>query len=138
MGRKKKSITVLSVLVMIGLVFCFFFFQTPSLDEGKIDTLTIATLPAPPKQKTITQKEDIQKFVTLFNSLQLSPTFGILRPAGTTCWIKTFGETYTHEIIITGNILQFDKRTYYVNRDIFSSIQELYQSFEYPETTKTN
>jgi len=135
--KHKKRIVVVMLAVALA-VGAFFYFQTPKLESEKTSQLTIASLPSPPQQKTITKPEDIQKFVNYFNDLSLYPRLSISVPVGASVWIKTYGELYTHQITITGSIVQFDYRTYQANHDIAAELREMYQSFDYPKTRKTD
>lgn len=136
MKRKKWIlILLLAVVVFSALVF---YVQPPKLDSGKITQLTISSLPSPPQQKTITKQEDIQKLVNYFNDLRLFPRLSTGVPAGTSVWVKTSGELYTHQITITGNVVQFDHRSYQTNQDVAAELRMMYQSFNYPEMGKSD
>lgn len=134
--NKKKRWIVSSFLIILLIAFGFLYFQTPTLQSDGISQITIATLPSPPKQKKITGKEDIQKFVAVFNGHHLSPRLGISVPAGTSMWIEISGPTETHEIAINGEMIQFDKRYYSVDGNLKGEIGELYDTYSYPETVR--
>lgn len=134
MNRRRQIIIFL--LIVLFCVLSFLYFQTPKLETNKITQLTISSLPSPPMQKTITRKEDIQKFVDYFNSLYLFPNLSVSVPSGTSVWVKTSGNLYTHQITVTGDIIQFDRRNYQSTKDISAELRELYRSMDYPETQK--
>ncbi len=135
--NRKKPIELLLIVVAFCVLF-FFYFQTPKLEPEKITRFTISALPSPPKEKTVTNKEDIQKFSDYFNSLRLYPEVAISVPAGASVWIKTTGNLYTHQITATGHIIQFDSRTYRSDYDVAAKLRQIYQSFDYPEKNKAD
>jgi len=133
MKKKRIIIVVIAAILVLFCIGGFFLVQPPKLSADHISRIELISLPSPPKKKVITQKEDIQKFVSVFNELNLTPRIPISNPAGTSVWINTYGEQQTYQITMTSSIVQINGLSYRCNEDAAQKMRELYRTFSYPE-----
>lgn len=126
-----KLFWLVAIIFAIALLAHRYAVDKPRLDAKTMDELTITALPSPPKVKNVTNKDDIEKFATLFNSIETHRTIGETAK-GWQIKVDTKG-TEKHTILFTGEKLQFDRKWYSVNGNQLDEIYKLYQSFNYPE-----
>lgn len=90
-----------------------------------IDSLTIITLPSPPKEKTITKREDIKKVMDVVNLIKKEK----MKSDNTRGWIlsiHTSGKE-KHSITFSGGKVVIDKLSYKINLwAVFSIVTTVY------------
>lgn len=106
----KKLILILltSMLILSGCVN-----KSASADKinvNNIDSLIIITLPSPPKEKTITKKEDIKKVMDFVNSSK-KEKIKQDNTKGLTLSINTSGQE-KHSITFSGGKVVIDNLSY--------------------------
>ena len=92
MKNKKIIILVAAVFVLLCAGGYFFMQPSPKLNAEDINRIQFASYPAPPMKKILTEKEDIQKFVSAFNELHLTPRLAIANATGTSVFINISGK----------------------------------------------
>lgn len=132
MRRYKKIIILLFISILIILVVKYISTK-PTLHEENIKSITIATLPSPPKVKKITRKEDIAKFVNYYNQIKGKPL--ILRAfqsqKGWELLIKI--DDGTHTLTLIGNEIEVDGHWFVVDDEVKENVKKLYNDFDYEE-----
>jgi hypothetical protein len=131
-----EKIGIISFSVAILAFFIIFIgykylIKRPKLDAVDLKRISITALPSPPKIKNITKEEDIKKFVTFFNSIQLSPSIH----QGSKGWKYKIqiNASESHLIYLVGNNLEFDGVWYSTKRNVIKKMDYLYNIFNYPE-----
>ena len=130
--KKYRNKVILLIVIALCIVLGCILLQPPKLSANQINQIKMVSLPSPPKEKVITNNGDINKFVSTFNELHLSPRLSISTPAGTSVWIITSGNQNLR-ITMTGNIVQIGIRSYWCDMDAAEKMRTLYQSYPYPE-----
>ncbi|MCB2307392.1 hypothetical protein LGL08_09565 [Clostridium estertheticum] len=97
-----------------------------------VDTLKIITLPSPPKEKTITKKEDIKKVINLIISIKKEPIKQKEDIKGWSIWIETDGKE-KHSICFFGEKVEIDNLWYKINNNDIDKIKNLYRELDYKE-----
>lgn len=128
MKKKKVIIFMIAAILVLFCIGGFLLIQPPKLNADSIRQIEFISLPSPPKKKIITQKEDIQKIVSVFNELNLTPRIPISNPAGTSVWINTSGEQQTYQITMTASIVQINALSYRCNEDAAEKMRILYRN----------
>lgn len=104
---------------------------TLSLNNTK--SITIATLPSPPKKKYVTRKTDIKKIIDFVNSMSKKeiPKKNVY---GWFISISTLGKE-KHDISFAGTNLNIDDKWYEINNNELDKIIKLYKELDYEEDT---
>ena len=71
--KKMKYFFIGLALALILAIGIYALLRPPKFDSDNMKTVTLITLPSPPKYKTVNDKKDIKKCVDYINSLTLSP-----------------------------------------------------------------
>ena len=131
---KKKTIIILiaAFLVLLCAGGFFFLLPSPKLNADDINQIQFASYPAPPMKKILTEKEDIQKFVSAFNELHLTPRLAIAHATGTSVFIKVSGKQ-TLNISMMGSTVDINAMSYRCSVDASAKFRELYQTYALPE-----
>lgn len=101
------------------------------ININDVDNLKIITLPSPPKEKTITKKEDIKKVINLINSIKKEH----IKQNDYNGWvilIKTDGKE-KHSICFSGGRVEIDNLWYIINNNDIDKIKNLYNELNYKE-----
>lgn len=101
------------------------------ININDVDNLKIITLPSPPKEKTITKKEDIKKIINLINSIKKEH----IKQNDYNGWvilIKTDGKE-KHSICFSGGRVEIDNLWYKINNNDIDKIKNLYNELNYKE-----
>ncbi|MBU3101956.1 MULTISPECIES: hypothetical protein [Clostridium] len=101
------------------------------ININDVDNLKIITLPSPPKEKTITKKEDIKKVINLINSIKKEH----IKQNDYNGWvilIKTDGKE-KHSICFSGGRVEIDNLWYIINNNDIDKIKTLYNELNYKE-----
>ncbi len=132
----KRLILILltSILIFSGCANA----KSVSVDNTKgkfnindVDNLKIITLPSPPKEKTITKKEDIKKVIDLINSIKKEH----IKQNDKNGWsilIKIEGKE-KHSICFSGGKVEIDNLWYKINNNDIDKIEKLYHELDYKE-----
>ncbi|MBU3201625.1 hypothetical protein LL037_12335 [Clostridium estertheticum] len=132
----KKLILILltSILIFSGCANT----KSVSVDNTKgiinindVDNLKIITLPSPPKEKTITKKEDIKKVINLINSIK-KEHIKQNDYKGWSILIKTDGKE-KHSLCFSGGRVEIDNLWYIINNNDIDKIKNLYNKLNYKE-----
>ena len=102
------------------------------ININDVDNLIIITLPSPPKEKTITKKEDIKKVIDLIISIKKEHIIQKEDIKGWSIWIKTDGKE-KHSICFFGGKVEIDNLWYKINNNDLDKIKNLYHKLDYKE-----
>lgn len=131
--KKKTGIILIAAAIVLLCAGGFFFLQSPlKLNADEINQIQFASYPAPPMKKILTEKEDIQKFVSAFNELHLTPRLAISNAAGTSVFINVSGKQTLH-ISMMGSTVDVNAMSYRCSVDASAKFRELYQTYALPE-----
>jgi hypothetical protein len=100
------------------------------INVNDVDSLIIITLPSPPKEKTITKKEDIKKVIDLINSIKKEKINQKEFIAGWSIWIKTNGKE-KHSISFFGGKVEIDNSWYKIDNTDIDKVKNLYNKLDY-------
>jgi hypothetical protein len=123
---KGKTIIILLVAALTFGVVLYVFKANPTIDFGNEEKVVFVTLPSPPKSKTISNRDDIERLESLLNQLPKRYQISLSNPKG---WemriISKAGEITILEgyLIINGDVYRVDSgietlRTFYRSLDI--------------------
>ena len=125
----KKYIIVGIIFTFIIFICIFLFTRVPKLDIDNVDTLTLITLPSPPKYKDISDRKDMKTWIDYINSLDLSPTINFDK--GWWFMIKINEDT---TISFLSDFVHYNNRAYKINNpDYENTLKSLYDSMDYEE-----
>lgn len=126
----KKKYFVMGIMIVFVLVLGYYLFlKPPKYNADDIKTVTLITLPSPPKYKTVDDKKDVKKCVDYINSLELSPT--VFTGKGWWFQIK-IDEKYT--LSFMDKYVLINERAYKIhNSDYDSALRTLYSNLNAKE-----
>ena len=101
------------------------------ININDVDNLKIITLPSPPKEKTITRKEDIKKVINLINSIK-KEHIKQNDKKGWSILIETDGKE-KHSIGFYGGKIEIDNSWYKINNNDIDKFENLYHKLDYKE-----
>lgn len=123
---KKKYIVYLVALCALIVAFVLFKIRNlPTFDPNHIQKITIAVLPSPSKEKHLTRREDIHKFIECYNELDGKPILGSVLKG----WRGNI-KLDRHTIIINGNHLKVDGFWYALEAKDIEKLIGLYDIFD--------
>lgn len=131
----KKLILILltSMLILYGCANKSV--SSDKINVNNIDSLTIITLPSPPKEKTITKKEDIKKVMEVVN-LSKKEKIKQDNTKGWTLSINTSGQE-KHSITFSGGKVVIDNLSYKIDNADIDKVKDLYNKLDYKEQSYT-
>ncbi|MDF2506076.1 hypothetical protein [Clostridium sp.] len=127
----KKLILILLISMLIFSGCANKSVSADNINVNDIDSLTIITLPSPPKEKTITKKEDIKKVMDVVNSIKKEK----MKQDDTMGWIlsiHTSGKE-KHSITFSGGKVVIDNLSYKINNTDIDKVKNLYNKLDYKE-----
>ncbi|MCB2291055.1 hypothetical protein LGK97_15065 [Clostridium sp. CS001] len=101
------------------------------INPEETESITITTLPSPPKIKIIDKKEDIKEIITFINSIKLEETKHD-NIKGWVILIATKGKN-NHSLSFLGSLIHIDGKWYTTNKDELSKLRTLYNDLDYKE-----
>lgn len=101
------------------------------IDKNKVTSINIKVMPSPPKQKVISQKEDIYKIVKYLNSIKVKDKKQELYK-GWEVTISILGEE-NYDITFIGEYIKVNGIEYKVSKDEMKKLRRLYNSLKYEE-----
>ena len=137
MAKTKIILLLLAIILFVGMLLGYrYVIYKPNLDANNIKKLLITALPSPPKGKNVTSKDDIEKFVTFFNTIKLNPT----SDQSSKGWeIRILAEgAKMNTIYFVGNKLCFNGVWYSIEDKKIDEMRKLYYSFNYQEESVYN
>lgn len=127
--KKMKYIFIGLALTFILAIGIYALLMPPKFDVDNMKTVTLITLPSPPKSKIVNDTKDIKKCVDYINSLTLSPA--IYNKKGWWFEMKIDGKTtitfYDQYVSINGIFYKIK------NKDYEAQLRDLYNSLNYKE-----
>lgn len=120
-------------VVMIGVNLYGLINSQHKIRKLNVDEVTEFVIISPPSKKTVTQKNDIQDFVKLFNNLEKRPNFSVGNASGWSKRVIISTNTYTYDIIFSGKCITINHTKYILDSSIDSELAEYYNSLDYPE-----
>lgn len=132
MRKWSKIILIIVAVVVVASITVSFITYCPRFSSGGVQQIEMITLPSPPKEKTVTQKEDIIALLNYINKTAKHPKlyFGL---SGWQMYIKFNQSNVEHRITLSGNIMNVDGRWYTVDKNVLPTLEKRYKEFEYSE-----
>ncbi len=116
---------ILGIVMIIGL----YYWTAPNYAADTVKSMTLVTLPSPPKYKTITERDDIEACLDYLHSLKKSPAFDF----GKGWWFMIRINSNT-TISFSGEYVSFDGRTYKIKDPEYEdTLRALYDNMKYEE-----
>lgn len=103
-----------------------------SIDNTKIESISMSAMPSPPKEKFVDRQEDIDKIVNYINSIKLKEKEQE-KYKGWEFSISIQGEE-EHSISVVGEYFEIDGIQYKIDKKELEKIRELYNNLSYKET----
>lgn len=134
----KKLILILLISILIFSGCTNKTVSTDNINVNDIDSITILTLPSPPKEKRINEmkdikREDIKKIIDIVNSIK-KEKINKQDTKGWTLSIHTFGKK-EHIITFSGDNVVIDKLVYKINNADIDKVKNLYNELDYKENS---
>ena len=129
---KKASVIIILIAVVIITVILL---KGPSdIHIASEDTVTLITLPSPPKFKTVNNEEDIAPLINYINSLDTTPVIS----TGKGWWFMIKINDYS-VINFVGDVMKINGMSYKVkDKNYASTIKGMYENLDYPEDDWVN
>ena len=102
------------------------------ININDVDNLKIITLPSPPKEKTITKKDDVKKVINLIISIKKENIKQKEHIYDWYIWIETDGKE-KHSIGFCGGKVEIDNSWYKINNTDIDRVENLYKELDYKE-----
>lgn len=132
MSKKKIKIRyIIFVLIIIGIVV--FVGKITKLDDLNAEKVTEIILVSPPYKKRITDRQEIEEFMSLFNERKKKPVFSIINSSGWSKRAIITTETYQYDIIFCGENITVNRQKYVMDESIDSELEQFYQSLNETE-----
>jgi len=126
---KKLLVWVSLLIIIVMLFFSWFKYKSESkIAASDTNNIKLTALPSPPKVKTISKKEDIEKVISFINSIDKK----VILPSGEKGWefyIQTKGNK-EHSITFIGNRMKIDLVWYKINIDELKRMREIYNELD--------
>lgn len=130
LSRRVLFLLLLLLLLVTLIMTISIQHKTQKLD---VDEITEFVIVSPPSKKTVTQKNDIQDFVKLFNNLKKKPRFFIGNASGWSKRVIVTTNSYTYDIVFSGKCITINHTKYVLDSSVDSELAEYYNSLDYPE-----
>lgn len=132
MSKKKIKIRyIIFVLIIIGIVV--FVGKITKLDDLNAEKVTEIILVSPPYKKRITDRQEIEEFMSLFNERKKKPVFSIINSSGWSKRAIITTETYQYDIIFCGENITVNRQKYVMDESIDSELEQFYRSLNETE-----
>ena len=132
MSKKKIKIRyIIFVLFIIGIVV--FVGKITKLDDLNAEKVTEIILVSPPYKKRITDRQEIEEFMSLFNERKKKPVFSIINSSGWSKRAIITTETYQYDIIFCGENITVNRQKYVMDESIDSELEQFYRSLNETE-----
>lgn len=126
MSKKKIKIRyIIFVLIIIGIVV--FVGKITKLDDLNAEKVTEIILVSPPYKKRITDRQEIEEFMSLFNERKKKPVFSIINSSGWSKRAIITTETYQYDIIFCGENITVNRQKYVMDESIDSELEQFYR-----------
>lgn len=126
MSKKKIKIRyIIFVLIIIGIVV--FVGKITKLDDLNAEKVTEIILVSPPYKKRITDRQEIEEFMSLFNERKKKPVFSIINSSGWSKRAIITTETYQYDIIFCGENIAVNRQKYVMDESIDSELEQFYR-----------
>ena len=126
MSKKKIKIRyIIFVLIIIGIVV--FVGKITKLDDLNAEKVTEIILVSPPYKKRITDRQEIEEFMSLFNERKKKPVFSIINSSGWSKRAIITTETYQYDIIFCGENITVNRQKYVMDESINSELEQFYR-----------
>ena len=132
MKRHKKLIITIVVFLCPGFT-AWFFSGNPFIGKDGIKEISIQKLSdvGPPTTKTISNPDDISRFVELWDGISFYPVIQIANPSGTYAFIRFEAEPYRYTIQINSeHRIQVGMRYFDTEENLFSLVTQFYDSLQ--------
>lgn len=133
MNKFSKKVLFFLLLLLLFILLIMMINSQHKIRKINVDEVTEFVIVSPPSKKTVTQKNDIQDFVKLFNNLEKRPNFSVGNASGWSKRVIISTNTYTYDIIFSGKCITINHTKYILDSSIDSELAEYYNSLDYPE-----
>ena len=132
---KKKFLFLFCIIGLFFFILLAMKKNKPVLETNKVISLTIIS---PPYQKKVTEAEDIQKFMNLYNSVDMKLVLSVGKPSGWSKRIIIKTNTHNYDIIFAGTRIVINGTMYKGNNNIDKKLNEYYEQLDIAEQNYAN
>ncbi|MBP1919085.1 hypothetical protein [Youngiibacter multivorans] len=134
--KRWKLNMINGVLLVLLIAVAYVMFRnivTPELKADEVTSVSMSIRATEDAVKHVTGKDDMRRFIKVFNSIDLrySPLGG--NPAGWAMKVQVEGEE-TLDILVQDDMLRIGKSWYKADRSKMTELLFLYPEFSYPAT----
>jgi len=131
---KYNRIIIYLVLILLTCLVAGSYYGKPIISADRVQSIGFATSQSLPKEKQVTDREDISSIVNAINNATTSAPFVDASSEVQMQIIIEEGKGATHKIVFTENCLIMDSRRYKVDKSTRDKLIAIYQSLCCVET----